>query len=1201
MEFDGDLDIKAREVEDLKKSNDDLTRQAAMRWADSQIDPMLPAPPFFIQIVGGIGKGKTTIILNMLREYQRVNTFCRVIYLSPSGKNDPKLRMFLTADNSNFDYTADNLNSIIKEIETDNAALKGTGAEAASGPTPAGGTKNLSVGQIKQRIQTKIPAKIGAGASAGLSGLAASAQHSMKTKEDLAKDARKKVSCRTLIIADDATGSILTKRDSPFVKFLVSIRHMDASVILCTHSETSLSAQLRNIVTGVVLFEPGTGREMKSIVDDVGGVSQETLTGVLSHVQRVPHGFVFVDKKRPFKDRFILNFKQALDPDFFDKSASKDKNDPNIQLFRSGGFLPSAGQASAMESKFADRAFQLQQEAMSMNRGLTPADKILREKNLDFKRKRVVQTEAVSSRAKRARVAILELESRTRAATTAQKIPAALRAQSHAAAQTANRLSLSFLPGVSDAKLSKKTKKAFAKDPNKKAAMVQGAIAQGAAGYSGVLNQRFAKGLSTNQALHTASFSRKGGRRSAGSAALGPLAAQLEDNIRLQQKMKNERDEWGKDQEARQAETKRSEEAKARAEDERIALQAKLDLIPPAPPLPRQLSKMDIALQQAAAKRGDGALDRIRREGELTIAQQDKLAAQQTEEEAAAMMMRDRRIAAKREEAEDLPDAPEIAPADPIPIPGDVGELPDAPPPNFEPYEEPTPLAPMNQDSQSGTNLAPMNIDSSSGADLANRSKESRLPDPEDIVLPPPPPPLENFPAPPPPLAEEPVVKEPIVVPAPEVFAPLARASGSGKFVPPTSTAKGKTDALVKKQADAVAAIQDVFGDVPTPPIVPATTPGTKTKLTKQQRNAAKRAAAEADAVTAMREKVAPKVTPEIVTPAPVLAPANNSPAIVPPAIVPPASFPTGTGLPSSTFSSTPVADRVARRKAQEDLLIDEDDKPAKRNPAQRIPMTVPIPVNPLNKLEERKKSKKASSDKAQAQRIAAARGTDPTPAPPPPPADAVPVQISPVARESSTATVIKSIGKKPKQKTGLAAALPAVEAVADATGTTVTKVDKSAISNLLKASNQRNVESKEKTSKVLAKLKAKNAELSAAVAVREAAADAAAAAAAPRRTIAGKASALATATATTLAPPAPAVTLSKRRTLEDSQTSDLPPQVVAAPAPQTAAQRRKSQKQPALPDTPAFKEPIAKKKNTAETVEQVFTALHHTPVDYMD
>jgi len=528
MEFDGDLDIKARAIEDLKRTPEELTRQAAMRWADGQIDPMLPSPPFFLQIVGGIGKGKTTIILNMLREYQKYNTFCRVIYLSPSGTNDAKLRMFLTADNSNFEYTEENLTKIIREIEEENAELKGSSSSMGKGSaTPATGSNGLTPEEIKRRVQGKVPKDFAKGKSAALSGLA-NIKSATKTKEDLAKDALKKVSCRTLIIADDATGSILTARNSPFVKFLVSIRHQDASVILCTHSETSLSAQLRNIVTGVILFEPGTGRELKSIVDDVGGVSQNTLVNVLAHVQRVPHGFVFIDKKRPFRDRFVLNFKNVMDPDAFANDGLK-KGSPaekELSLFRSGGFMPTPAQATATEAKFAKKAYALQLEAALLNRGLTPADKILKEQNDSANRKRRLESSASTDTVKRAKNALTFKSAQLAVQRTSEKITPAKRAAAFRVSSAANLTGPSRSVGA------------------------------------GALDARVSRGINTNVAIATGGRRGVGGRGRRGAAALGPLAQQLEENILLQQQLKTEKDQLGKDEAARKDEAANAEAAR---------------------------------------------------------------------------------------------------------------------------------------------------------------------------------------------------------------------------------------------------------------------------------------------------------------------------------------------------------------------------------------------------------------------------------------------------------------------------------------------------------------------------------------------------------------------------------------------------------------------------------------------------------------
>jgi hypothetical protein len=691
MDFDGNLDIKAREIEDLKKTPEELTRQAAMRWADGQIDPLLPQAPFFLHIVGGIGKGKTTIILNMLREYQKYNTFCRVIYLSPSGKNDAKLRMFLTADNPNFEYTAENLTKLMEEIERENAELKNGDNSPTSGPTPAAGSQDLSPQEVKRRISRKVPTQFGSGTSAALSGLAAP-KSAPKTKEDLAKDARKKVSCRTLIIADDATGSILTARNSPFTKFLVSIRHQDTSIILCTHSDTSLSAQLRNIVTGQILFEPGSGRELKTIVDDVGGVSQETLLNILGHVQRVPHGFVFIDKKRPFRDRFILNFKNVMDPDSFRQGATGGLEGKTLELFRSGGFLPTPAQATSAEAPFAEKAYQLQQEAILLNRGLTPAEKILQEQNASAKRKRQVESSAKTSTAKRAQVAGIARAAKRQRASDAVVVNSAIRQQAFRT-NAAARLTQTSQRG-------------------------------------GVLDAKFNRGVSRNVAIATGGRRGIGGRGRRSAAALGPLAQQLEENIRLQADLKAQRDQLSKDEEARKAE----------AEKEAA--------IPAPPPLPAQnafeLAVKDRALafsqarsrreQEQAAAANEAIQDQAIAQARANVIASIKATGpveQQMRDADATQIVENQPItqaeAARQAinvvdtELKDAPGALEgpVKEADELPPPTQDAEFEDVSLPDQDvDFAEAPPLQPVSYDPPA-TNLAPVNTDSSSGPAFA--------------------------------------------------------------------------------------------------------------------------------------------------------------------------------------------------------------------------------------------------------------------------------------------------------------------------------------------------------------------------------------------------------------------------------------------------------------------------------------------------
>jgi ABC-type lipoprotein export system ATPase subunit len=534
MQFDGDLDSKAREIEDLKKTDEELTRQAAMRWADNQLDRFIPQPPFFLQIVGGIGKGKTTIILNLLREYQKYNVFKRVIYLSPSGLNDAKLRMFLTADNSNYEYTEANLSALMQEIKNDTAAENASMSGARNQATPADGSQGLSPQEIKRRIQVKVPPTLGAKDGLGVSGLAGPKAR-LKTKEDLAKEARSKVSNRTLIIADDATGSDITKRNSAFTDFLVSIRHQNTSVILCTHSNSSAAAQVRNITTAQILFEPGTGAELKSIAQDIGGISDKTVEAILNHVARTPHGSVLVDRKRPFRDRFIFNFRELLDPDAF--IPAKEGGAKSDQIIRSGGFLPTPAQATAAEARFEQKGLLLQHEATRLNTGLTPAEKILQEKNAAAKRKRQVQSGARTHAAKRA-----EARTSLRQSTKKQQIT------DHSVAANSAIRSAVFQ------------------------AQVASNLTQVARG-GGVLDAKFQRGVARNAAIATGGRRGIGGRGRRGAGALGPLAQQLSENLETAAQLKREREAVAKDEEARKA---------AVAQEEKAAQER----IPAAPPLP---------------------------------------------------------------------------------------------------------------------------------------------------------------------------------------------------------------------------------------------------------------------------------------------------------------------------------------------------------------------------------------------------------------------------------------------------------------------------------------------------------------------------------------------------------------------------------------------------------------------------------------
>lgn len=537
MEFDGDLDIKARELEDRKKTPDQLTQQAAMRWADEQLDPLLPKPPFFLHIVGGIGKGKTTIILNMLKAYQKNNTFCKVYYYSPSGKSDPKLRMFLTSHNDSFEYTPENLDKTFGEIAEDNrkhsSSLK---ADGSTGPTPGSAAQNLTPQELKSRFEKKIPTRFKDNLN--------KAKLPQKTKDDLATDARKKVSCRNLIIFDDATGSLITGRNTKYTKDLVSIRHDNTSIIMCTHSDTSLAHQVRNIVTTQILFEPGNDQELKNIAMDIGGIDVKQLGGILNHVRKVPHGFLLVDKRVPFQDRFVLNLKERLNPDAFIVPGSKqgraaDHNkdgipDAPVELFRSNGYLPSSAPASKFEARYAAKGKALQQEAIRLNQGLLPAEKIMAQVQEKKRAKRLLSEQQAGALPRTEKLATLSRANKRARTDQEFKLP------------TMDRAVLFKQRGQ------EKVTELSRQDRTQ---------SKGAALNSGVLEAKFQKGVARNTAIATGGRRGFGGRGRRSAAAVGPMAQQLEEMIKMQQELKNAKDANLNDEKDRKAESDRAAEA----------------------------------------------------------------------------------------------------------------------------------------------------------------------------------------------------------------------------------------------------------------------------------------------------------------------------------------------------------------------------------------------------------------------------------------------------------------------------------------------------------------------------------------------------------------------------------------------------------------------------------------------------------------
>lgn len=348
------LDVLARAQREKDTDQEEILRRTSYQVNLERFKrdwPELPAPTFLVGISGQWGRGKTSIIIMLVRLWMVYDLFKDVILLSGSAKLDPKMD-FVPNTNKDMAYSPENLNQILNDIgknkgkgthfdkikkaleKTRGGAGKAANAKSAtatnSNSAPNSGrtmngtqhrarrpqpkhrpgladAQDLDESYVRSLIRRELRRN---GKGRSLREISAEQLQNM-SEEGKAKFLRSMVTDKDLIIFDDSSGQPVLERGNPWYQVIVMLRHLGISALFAYHSWKQLGKPFRKQVSTNIVFPcPPEEREAIGEGCDLGVKAINLLLqamGRLTHVYLVIH-----DRPEDQSRRYMLNFRVPL-------------------------------------------------------------------------------------------------------------------------------------------------------------------------------------------------------------------------------------------------------------------------------------------------------------------------------------------------------------------------------------------------------------------------------------------------------------------------------------------------------------------------------------------------------------------------------------------------------------------------------------------------------------------------------------------------------------------------------------------------------------------------------------------------------------------------------------------------------------------------------------------------------------------------
>lgn len=255
----------------------------------------MPSKPFIGAVVASRGGGKTTSIINLVKIYAQTHFFDKVILLSPTFYNDPKLQT-LQDDRYELkvytDITYDVISEIISSIKSDVNEYK---------------QYKDYIKVWKRFVKAKSP-------EAWLD-QADPAEIAILQEHDFQPPQTPWVHGMptTLIIADDLVGNRAVYNNQELVKFLLVHRHWLTSILFAVQVyKGAIPRGLRNNLSLLMLFNNKNHQIRKEIAEELAShITVEQFEAIWDYCCKEQHDFLMVDFDS--KDyRFRKNFNEII-------------------------------------------------------------------------------------------------------------------------------------------------------------------------------------------------------------------------------------------------------------------------------------------------------------------------------------------------------------------------------------------------------------------------------------------------------------------------------------------------------------------------------------------------------------------------------------------------------------------------------------------------------------------------------------------------------------------------------------------------------------------------------------------------------------------------------------------------------------------------------------------------------------------------
>lgn len=141
---------------------------------------------------------------------------------------------------------------------------------------------------------------------------------------------------RSLIIVDDMTGTSIMTKNNALTQFLFRHRHIPndyigTSIIIASHQYKSVSPNVRNNFTDIIIFKSFSNKELEAIAEDNKGKLTFTdfyylFESATKETESSKHNFFYIKRLEPLETRFRRNFNLIFKLDYVDPIADNNND-----------------------------------------------------------------------------------------------------------------------------------------------------------------------------------------------------------------------------------------------------------------------------------------------------------------------------------------------------------------------------------------------------------------------------------------------------------------------------------------------------------------------------------------------------------------------------------------------------------------------------------------------------------------------------------------------------------------------------------------------------------------------------------------------------------------------------------------------------------------------------------------------------------